>query len=264
MSRLVQCQEDLASYTAWQASKFKWHETVVQDTSLTNLAVRVAGLLLHDFNFERGFAWRSQSSIAETLKIEVRSVRRAIAELVKAGHLSVKVSRGRGHSNECSFVAPKEASEPGSRAPEKRTPESGVPVLAASEKRTMASVKADSGVPPYLEETSNPPYPPKREAKRGQAKSPTSGLVRNAPLFLDRKVRQTFASAYGEPAAVSWLDPCRWDSVNRLVVTDSPTKRDKLRGDYRKALAEMGVGVSLDVTRFGQLPCPRFSDRIAA
>ncbi|PZN99002.1 MAG: hypothetical protein DCF28_13575 [Alphaproteobacteria bacterium] len=256
MSRLVESNEDMSAYSAWQASKFRWHETILEDTNLSNLSVRVAGLLLHKFNFEKGHAWRSQLSMAEGLKIDVRSVRRAIAELVKGGYLSVKVSRGRGHSNECSFIAPVEASEAVSSVPEKRTPVSGVPVLTVVQKRTLASEKADTGVPPYLEETSTSPLPLTSRRRRRRQPEPQPKPAPSWPAFRDLKVRTAIVQECGEPFVRSYLDQAAWEPNGKQVVCRLSTGHARLRDKAAKRLSEMGVRLVLDPTLHARLPRP--------
>ncbi|WP_299176948.1 helix-turn-helix domain-containing protein [uncultured Brevundimonas sp.] len=264
MSRLLDLQDFVRDKLAWQ-------HRALTDPALSVSAKTVAALMMHDLNVSQGGAWRAQDGIAALIGLSVRQVRRSLAELKAAGYLQIDVGKGRSRTNVYRAMMPDIGSEPGSPAPENRTLASSqteqkrTPVSPENpENRTSATGKQDMGVRQYLEESITPPYPPRPERQRQRSADPSKAMIRSGPVFLDRRVRQAFVAIHGEPAAISWLDPQRWEQAKALIVCRSPTAYAKLCGDYRKTLAEIGVRVVLDATRFSQLPCPTFYDRLAA
>lgn len=259
MSRLLDTQDFIRDKLAWQLR-------ALCDPNLSTAAKACAGLMMHDLNVSQGGAWRGQESMADKIGVCARQVRRALAELKAAGYLQIEVGKGRGRTNVYRAILPDQDGEPGS-PPENRTPVSSQTEQKRTsvssqkpENRTSEAGKQDAHVLQFLEEPFNPPYPPKRDRRRDQPKSP----IANAPLFLDRQVRQLVVSVGGEGAAASYLDPARWDAVSRSVVCRSPTAHSRLRERFSKALGEIGVSIVLDASRHQQLPCPTFSDRAAA
>lgn len=264
MSRLLDLQDFVRDKLAWQ-------HRALTDPALSVSAKSVAALMMHDLNVSQGGAWRAQDGIATLIGLSVRQVRRSLAELKAAGYLQIDVGKGRSRTNIYRATMPDDGGEPGSPVTENRTGVSSQTeqnrtraASQTSENRTSATGKQDMGVRQYLEEPITPPYPPRSERQRQRSADPTQAMIRNAPVFLDRRVRQAFVAVHGEPAAISWLDPQRWEQTKSMIVCRSPTAYGRLSGDYRKTLAEIGVRVVLDATRFGQLPCPTFSDRLAA
>jgi len=68
--------------------QFKWLRQVAADRGLHSSAACVAIALGAYFNRKRdGWAWMSQDTIARDLSISVRTVRYAMSDLVRRGHL---------------------------------------------------------------------------------------------------------------------------------------------------------------------------------
>lgn len=87
---------DPAKFTA---EKLSWQRLVLQDPSLNAFAKVLAAFLMHSLHEKRGAAWMSQTELAANLGVDVRTIRRATADLVVARWLVVTVSKGRGRSN---------------------------------------------------------------------------------------------------------------------------------------------------------------------
>ena len=253
----------------WLAEKLTWANTACRDPKLSHLQVRIVLLTMNDLHGVQKCAFRGQDGIAALIGSNPRSVREALAGLIKAGYLR-KMSRGRANTNAYYPTLPtaeisETQREPGSH-------DRQISAGHVSRNDALADVMTGDNPPPRpaesrrltLRENPSPPYPPKSGRQRQRLADPTQAMIRNAPVFLDRRVRQAFVAIHGEPATISWLDPQRWEPAKGLIVCRGSTAYGRLTGDYRKTLAEIGVRVVLDATRFNQLPCPTFSDRIAA
>jgi len=80
------------------AAKLAWQARVIVDPDLGQLARLLACHLTHMFG-KSHTTWPAQETLARALSVTVRSIRRATEELVKAGYLKVRISRGRGKAN---------------------------------------------------------------------------------------------------------------------------------------------------------------------
>lgn len=143
--------------------KLKWHLQVLRDGELSATARLIAGLLMHDLNVTKRGAWRGQDEIARVLGINVRTVRRCIAELVARGHLRTTPSRGRGHAIVYEALLKADISRP-EKADIPYTPKADISYSGGSQRRAPDARKADSGAPPFLEESFSPPLPPEASA----------------------------------------------------------------------------------------------------
>lgn len=68
----------------FNAEKLLWQRLVLQDPSLNAFAKVLAAFLTHYLNERRGGAWLSQPELARRLGVDVRTIRRATADLVEA------------------------------------------------------------------------------------------------------------------------------------------------------------------------------------
>lgn len=99
------------------AEKLAWHQRIASDPEISLQAKAVAGFILHDLNPSEGGAWRGQESMATSLGVSPRQLRRLLDELKAADYLEVEVRRGRSRTNICRATMPSEEVE----APQKRS-----------------------------------------------------------------------------------------------------------------------------------------------
>ncbi len=263
--------------------KLRWQTQVLLDVALSPSAKNVGCLIMHDLNVERGAAWRAQENMAVALGLSTRSVKRAIAELAGRGHLAVRANRGRGrtqqylamlldaaedHDGIDRVIATRKAAgqlrsgdaESGAQkvtpvaleGPEKVTPVSPEP----SEKVTSMARKGVTGVPQYLEDSSNPPFPPTRTNRVRSAWGEPPKVI--AP-FPEQAVRVAIAGRLGEDGAASWLDPQAWDRDSQTIVTKLGIQAEKLQRECGRELRRLGVDVVCDKARhqaLSRLPRP--------
>ena len=96
---------------SFKSDQFDWLRQVASDAGLVPAAARVAIALTRYFNRKHdGWAWMAQATLASDLGMPERTVRDAIARLVKNGHL---VTKQRGHmaTNLCHLVLKKTDSD---------------------------------------------------------------------------------------------------------------------------------------------------------
>ena len=89
---------------SFDRDKLCWHEYVLADAELGAMPKVVAGVIMHDLNAQRGYAWRSQASIAATIGCTERTVQSAISELRRLGY--IEVNQGAGGSNHYAALIP--------------------------------------------------------------------------------------------------------------------------------------------------------------
>lgn len=111
---------------SFTANKFRWLDQVAADKSVAPLAFKLAYIVATYINRETGDAWPSQETLAASLGIGVRAVRNASGQLVDAGHVSVMVTRGRGHSNRYRAVLKNRNDGSGIGSKEKRNSGAGI------------------------------------------------------------------------------------------------------------------------------------------
>ena len=230
------------------AAKLAWQARVIVDPDLGQLARLLACHLTHMFG-KSHTTWPAQETLARALSVTVRSIRRATEELVKAGYLTVRISRGRGKANVYAPVlssaldrVPSEPPHsPGQAAPEldaeKRTPVSSI----AGKRRTWWARKADGGVPPTLSVPESTPLPP---SGRAQSLGQPRGAA--AKRFAEEAVRQVVAKALGEPATISYLDPAVWRSDDQTIVCRLGVAAKALRDRLGRDLDCMGIRIVHD------------------
>ena len=115
------------------AGKLAWHQRIASDPKISLPAKAVAGFILHDLNPCEGGAWRGQESMAASLGVSPRQLRRLLEELQAADYLEVEVRRGRGRTNICRATLPDETAE----APQNRSSATD----QTCEKRTQATTQ---------------------------------------------------------------------------------------------------------------------------
>lgn len=258
------------------AAKLAWQRGLLTDPNLTAFAKVLGSYLMHDLHSGRGGAWRSQSSLAELLSVDVRTIRRGASELVRAGHLRIAVSRGRGHANFYEAITP---------STETRTYKSG----ATAESRTTLSVSpadnrmhtpgddaanrlpqalgADTGALPSLSNPINNPLRPPvgaRAARRENSitlaeltatnASPLEGRALGSTVsgrtlrrrFRNDYVRAAIAAHIGETAAASYLDPAAWRESDNTIVCRLSIAADTLRSRAGDLMSRVGITVVHD------------------
>ncbi|TVS04128.1 MAG: helix-turn-helix domain-containing protein [Rhodobacteraceae bacterium] len=154
----------LSAVTDWNRNRWAWKRAVLADRRLADRAKLLATVLVDTFaHCETGRCNPSNETLAETLGKDVRSIRRAVAELRAAGWIDTRTGRGRGariafvfltgdgtvpiaDTRKVAEMAAYRSEPPGERRTdvsayqtEKRTPE-------PAERRTPASGKADRTV----------------------------------------------------------------------------------------------------------------------
>ena len=157
----------LSAVADWQRNRWAWKRAVLADRRLADRAKLLATVLVDTFaHCETGRCNPSNETLAETLGKDVRSIRRAVAELRAAGWIDTRTGRGRGARIAFIFLTgdgsvpiadPRKVTEMATyrteQARDKRTEvstypaESRTPETAENpEKRTTASGKADTSV----------------------------------------------------------------------------------------------------------------------
>lgn len=225
------------------AEKLAWHQRISHDPTVSPAAKSVVGLLMHDLNPCVGGSWRGQESMAASLGLSDRHVRRLLKQLEAAAYLKIEVRKGRSRSNIYRATLPDEAAE----ALEKRTSATD----QIEEKRTSAadqtlknrtstSRKPDMRVRQSL-------YEPVYRFRAAGNRRPNSGagtLARVTP-FAQADVRQAVVQIAGESAAVSYLDHARWQPDERRILCTSPIAFTRLKDLVGRPLAAKGVSIAL-------------------
>lgn len=223
--------------------KLAWHQRIASDPKISLQAKAVAGFILHDLNPCEGGAWRGQESMAASLGVSPRQLRRLLEELQTADYLEVEVRKGRGRTNICRATVPDEAAE----APQNRTSATDQtrekrPRATAQtpENRTSATRKPVTGDRQYL-------YEPIKGFRAAESRRPDGGVGTPARLipFAQADIRQAVVQIVGEDAAVSYLDHARWEPDERRILCTSPTAFSRLKDLVGRPLATRGVSIAL-------------------
>src|SRR5262245_10980531 len=69
--------------------KARAKDAAMHDRRLTQSFRNVGRELLDNVNFERGYAWPFESTVAAALGLDVRTVKRAVKELVATGYFRI-------------------------------------------------------------------------------------------------------------------------------------------------------------------------------
>jgi hypothetical protein len=216
------------------AEKLAWHQRIANDPKISLQAKAVAGFILHDLNPSEGGAWRGQESMATSLGVSPRQLRRLLEELQTAHYLEVEVRRGRGRTNICRATLPNEAAEVPqnqSSATDQTAERRSQATAQTPENRTSATLKPVTGDRQSL-------YEPFKRS--GAAGTP----ARVAP-FAHADIRQAVVQIAGEGAAVSYLDHARWEPDERRILCTSQTAFARLKDLVGRPLAAKGVSIAL-------------------
>jgi hypothetical protein len=220
------------------AEKLRWQQQVLHDPRLSPTAKVIGCQLMHDLNVSKRGAWRSQADCAKLLNINVRTVRRCMAELVAGGHLLTTPSAGRGHAilYEALLKAGIMPAIPDEKA-------GNLSAFSATEKRANRARKADTGARPFLYETITPPSPP-IAGDSGDAAG-LAGTARTACAVPD-DIRRMAADApgLGEAWARTWLDTAGWDPDTRTLTPLGATARQRIHWCLGRELAAAGVSLA--------------------
>lgn len=225
------------------AEKLAWHQRIASDPKISLPAKAVAGFILHDLNPCEGGAWRGQESMATSLGVSPRQLRRLLEELQTADYLEVEVRRGRGRTNICRATVPEEAAE----APQNRTSATDQTrekrtqaTVQAPKNRTSATRKPVTGDRQYL-------YEPIKRIRAAESRRPDGGVGTPARLipFAQADIRQAVVKIAGEDAAVSYLDHARWEPDERRILCTSRTAFARLKDRVGGPLAARGVSIAL-------------------
>ena len=225
------------------AKKLAWHQRIASDPKISLQAKAVAGFILHDLNPCEGGAWRGQESMAASLGVSPRQLRRLLEELKTANYLDIEVRKGRGRTNICRATLPDGAAEAPQNRPsvtdqtrEKRPQATG----QTPENRTSATRKPVTGDRQYL-------YDPIKRFRAAESRRPDGGAGTPARLipFAQTDIRQAVVQIAGEGAAISYLDHARWEPDDRRILCSSPTAFARLKALVGRPLAMRGVSIAL-------------------
>ncbi len=219
----------------------------MRDPAISRSAKSVASLLLHDLNPCKGGAWRGQESMAASLDLSERQLRRLLEELATAAYLQIEVRRGRNRTNIYRAIFPlDQRTSTADQTPDNRIQAS----VQTPKNRTSTTRKPDMGVRQSLyEPIIRFPPPEKRRQNGGEGR-----LAQMAPLA-QTDIRETVSRIVGEGATVSYLDPAVWDADGHRIVCSSATGYARLRDLVGSRLAAKGVSIALQ---------PRPASQIAA
>ena len=213
------------------AEKLAWHRMVAFAPGLKSGAKAVAGMILHDLNAERGYAFRSQKALAEASCVGERQIRRQLKELEDAGFLEVKREPGDDETNHYFAVIPDgiELFRPKETEAEKPAAKHRTSMSADRPKRrTSMSKSPDTNVLQYLEE----PIKESRARKKPLAKS-----IRPTRRFPDEAIRRQIVAAHGEAFAFSYLDQASWDQQSLTITCATQYALTMLRDRLRSFIA---------------------------
>ena len=225
------------------AEKLAWHQRIARDPKISLQAKAAAGLILHDLNPCEGGAWRGQESMATSLGVSPRQLRRLLGELQNTHYLEVEVRRGRGRTNICRATVPDEAVEASqnrSSATDQSRGKRSQATVQAPKNRTSATRKPVTGDRQYLYE----PIKRYRAAESRRADGRVGTPARLIP-FAQADIRQAVVKIAGEDAAVSYLDHARWEPDERRILCTSPTAFARLKDRVGGPLAARGVSIAL-------------------
>lgn len=225
------------------AEKLAWHQRIASDPKISLQAKAVAGFILHDLNPCEGGAWRGQESMATSLGVSPRQLRRLLEELQTADYLEVEVRRGRGRTNICRATLPDEAAETPqnwSSATDQTHEKRSQATAQTPENRTSATRKPVTRDRQYL-------YEPIKRFRAAESRRPDGGAGTPARLlpFAQTDIRKAVVQIAGEGAAVSYLDHARWEPDERRILCSSATAFARLKDLVGHSLAARGVSIEL-------------------
>lgn len=233
------------------AEKLAWHQRISHDPTISPAAKSVVGLLMHDLNPCVGGSWRGQDSMAASLGLSDRHVRRLLKQLEAAAYLKIEVRKGRSRSNIYRATLPDEAAgalekrtSATDQIEEKRTSAAVQP----PKNRTPASRKPDMGVRQSL-------YEPDNKFRTAENRQPSGGARSPAWVtpFAQADVRQAVVQIAGEDAAVSYLDRAMWEPDQRRILCTSPMAFTRLKERVGQPLAASGISIALQPRKAQQM-----------
>lgn len=225
------------------AEKLAWHQRIASDPKISLQAKAVAGFIMHDLNPCEGGAWRGQESMATSLGVSPRQLRRHLDELQSADYLEVEVRRGRGRTNICRATLPGEAAE----TPQKRSSVTAQASANRSPTTAQPPQNRTSATPKPVTDDRQYLYDPIKRFRVAANRRPDGdeGTPARAAPFVQADIRQAVVRIAGEGAAVSYLDRARWEPDGQRIVCTSPTAFARLKDLVGRPLAERGVSIAL-------------------
>ena len=222
--------------TDFLRQKLAWHQAVIRDPQLTQLAKTIASFLLHDFDWrQNGEAYRSQQGLAQAASCSVRAVQKALSQLAHAGFLHVAVARGRTHTNRYRFVPVKTnaGSCKARRNTNKDSPYHPQKANAAAgqtaEKANGRSAKHERGFAQLLLENPSLPLPP-------QGADLSDGLAlqgERTAFAIPSDIRAFVVAERGEGWTRAWFDQCSWVEASRTLTPIRRIAADTLSRELR-------------------------------
>ncbi len=233
------------------AEKLAWHKQIMRDPAVSRSAKSVVSLLVHDLNPCVGGAWRGQDSMAASLSLSDRQLRRLLKQLETAAYLQIEVRKGRSRTNIYRATLPDDTAG----APEKRTS----PTDQTKEKRTRASAQSPENRTPLSRkpdiDVRQFPYEPIRRFRTAEHRRPNGGAGTPARItpFAQADVREAVVQIAGENAAVSYLDRAKWEPDERRILCTGPTAFTRLKDLVGRPLAARGISIALQPSEIRQL-----------
>lgn len=222
------------------AEKLAWHRMVAFAPGLKSGAKAVAGMILHDLNAERGYAYRSQKELAKASYVGERQIRRQLTELEEAGFLEVERVPGDDETNHYFAIIPDGIELLRPKEPEVAKPAAKHRTSMSASKpkhRTSMSKTPDTDVLQYLEE-------PIKEFRA--RKKPPIQSTRPTRRFPDEAIRRQIVAARSEAFARSYLDQASWDPESRTITCATQVALTVLRDSLRGWLAATGISLTAD------------------
>lgn len=260
-------ESEILRASEWTSANLRWQLAVLRDTSLSQSARLLGALLMHDFDDRKGgAAWRGQgqragrggreeASSSDTLSARmgcnVRTVQLAARELQSAGYIHIERGVGRGNSNryyallEKANVAPPISHKGRTQHRHFDQENAGPAPPFVGEKAVPDARKGEPSTALLLQDSTNPPLPPGRDAA-GAVR--LAGLARTAcaePTFTSAPddIRSVAVAVRGEGWTASWLDPCSFDPSNRSLHPRSGFAGGRIESDFGVELRRLGVVV---------------------
>ena len=228
---------DLENFTA---EKLAWHRMVAFAPGLKSGAKAVAGMILHDLNAERGYAFRSQKALAEASCVGERQIRRQLKELEDAGFLEVKREPGDDETNHYFAVIPDGIELFRTKEIETEKPAAKLRTSMSADRpkhRTSMSKSPDTNVLQYLED----PFKESRARKKPPIQS-----TRPIRRFPDEAIRKKVVAAHGEAFVRSYLDQAAWSPDSRTITCATQIALTVLSDSLRSWLAATGISLTAD------------------
>lgn len=173
----------LSVVTDWNRNRWAWKRAVLADRRLADRAKLLATVLVDTFaHHKTGRCNPENDTLAETLGKDVRSIRRAVAELRAAGWIDTRTGRGRGARIAFVFL----------------TGDGTIPI---ADPRKVAEMGAYRSEPPRERRTDVSAYQTeKRTSEPAERRTPASGKADTTVRVLHRTKEKPNARAHARPA----------------------------------------------------------------